>query len=80
MTAPLFFEDRKDGRTAAMLGAVEVGAIYPICEAHYRAAYECALPPKHGPVYVRNALMARLRLRRHVQDWLKVAHLRDGAE
>lgn len=72
---PITFEDRRDGRTAAMLGAVEIGSIIPIQGTNVRAAYVFALPP-HVPMrYVRSTDEAKRKLIREIEQWLQAAGL-----
>ena len=77
MTArtPLVFEERRDGRTAAMLGAIEVGAIYPIDHPTNRAAYSFVLPPGRGFRFVRDTEQAKHSLNVLTCEWLKAAGL-----
>jgi hypothetical protein len=74
--SPLIFEDRRDGRIDAMLGAITVGCIVPIDHTENRAAYTFALPPTRGFLFARSIDRAKAKLKVLTADWLKAADLR----
>jgi hypothetical protein len=73
MKSPLVFEDRRDGRIDAMLGAVAIGSIVPIDHPTNRAAYTFALPPGRGFRFVRDSDKAKHSLLVLTREWLKSA-------
>ena len=78
--SPLAFEPRPDGRTAAMLGAIPIGFLYQSADPHFPVEFYCDLPPRTGPVLVKSARAAKIRMHRHVRLWLKIAKLKDATE
>lgn len=74
----IVFEDRRDGRIDAMLGAIAVGSIMPIDHPKVRAGYLFALPPMHGMKFVRDTESAKRALTRHTREWLQAAGLKEG--
>ncbi len=78
MTSPLIFEPRASGYTAAMLGAVEVGAIYPLDHPEAKACFRFCLPPFVLTRYVVDDATAKTNLDRIARDWLKAAGLTGG--
>jgi hypothetical protein len=75
--SPLIFEDRRDGRVDAMLGAVPVGAIYPVDHPRNRVVFTFVLPLLEIRMRgARDTERAKRSLTALTEQWLEAAGLR----
>ncbi len=79
-SSPLVFEDRRDGRIDAMLGAIPIGSIYPIEHPRNRVVFTFLLPLFERRMQgARDSDAAKRALTAITRQWLEAAGILEHA-